>query len=187
MEFGNYEEFLRVLDSDLAKIFEYQKEYIYCKPGCSLCCERGNYPISKIEFDYMMKGYDRLESDIKNIIKKNIEEQKKGDPESYTCPFLIEHKCSIYENRPIVCRTFGVLTEDAKGQPGFPFCATVGLNYSKIYDSEKGGLSSELAFKGKFKIFPKIFRLSNKVVMDLPLAKELNVDFGEVKRMIDFL
>ena len=80
-----------------------------------------------------------------------------------------------------------MLTEDVKGKPAFPFCAALGLNFSQIYDKENKHLSDELVDKGNFKIYPKIFRLNNRVFMNLPLAKELNLDFGEDKKMIDFL
>ena len=61
------------------------------------------------------------------------------------------------------------------------------LNFSQIYDKEKKHLSIELYEEKKLKTFPKIFRLSNKVIMNVPLAKELNINFGESKKMIDFL
>lgn len=186
MDFDNFEKFLAVLEDDLHKIFEYQKEYIVCKKGCSFCCEEGDYPLSEIEFKYLMLAYDELSIELKNKIQQNIEAIKKEKKEFYSCPFLVDKTCSIYSHRPFVCRTFGVLTEDAKGNPAFPTCATKGLNFSQIYDSEKKHLSSELVKKGNFKIFPKIFRLSNYVIMNLPLVKELNIDFGEAKRLIDF-
>lgn len=186
-KFENYEKFLNVVDDDLKKIFQYQSEYIECKRGCSLCCKQGDYPLSSIEFDYLMSGFNLLDEDIKNLIRQNIEELKKCDKNSYICPFLINDCCSVYNYRPFVCRAFGVLTEDSKGRPSFPFCTTKGLNFSKIYDEEKKHLSSDLVKKNNFKIFPKIFRLSNNVIMKLPLAKELNIEFGEAKRLVDFL
>ena len=183
----NYIKFLQIVDDDLRKIFDYQKEYLFCKEGCSHCCKRGDFPLSELEFTYLMQGYDNLHPEIQCKIKENIENVKNGDRDNYICPFLINEKCSVYKYRPIVCRAFGVLTEDSKGNPSFPFCTTLGLNFSQIYDKEKKGLSSELASKGNFKIYPKIFRLSNNVFMNLPLAKELNLNFGEGKKMIDYL
>ncbi|MBE7704741.1 MAG: YkgJ family cysteine cluster protein [Cyanobacteria bacterium SIG29] len=182
-----YEKFLEVLGDDLKKIFEYQQEYIFCKEGCAHCCKQGDFPLSELEYKYLMLGYEKLNEETKSIIQENIKNTKKGNTDSYICPFLINNKCSVYNNRPIVCRAFGVLTEDASGNPSYPLCATMGLNFSQIYDKEKGHLSSELYKKRGFKIFPKIFRLSNKVVMNIPLAKELNLEFGEAKKMIDFL
>ncbi len=185
--FENFEKFLKSVDEDLVKIFDYQKEYICCKKGCSVCCEDGDYPLSKLEFEYMQEEYKKLDETTKQQINKNIEKIKKEQKEFYICPYLIDHSCSIYSHRPFVCRTFGVLTEDAKGNPSYPKCASMGLNFSQIYDEEKKHLSAELVEKKGFKIFPKIFRLNNKVVMNLPYAKELGLEFGESKRLIDFL
>lgn len=187
MTIENYEKFLEVVDDDLRKIFDYQKEYLACKEGCAHCCKRGDFPMSELEFKYLMLGFEKLSEETKTIIKSNIAITKIGDRESYTCPFLINDSCSVYQHRPLVCRAFGVLTEDSKGNPSFPFCTTLGLNFGKIYDKEKQHLSSELVAKNGYKIFPKIFRLSNNVIMNLPLAKQLNIHFGEAKKMIDFL
>lgn len=187
MTIENYEKFLEIVDEDLRKIFDYQKEYLCCSEGCAHCCKQGDYPMSELEFKYLIVGFEKLSEDLKEKIRANMEVTKVGDKDSYVCPFLIENKCSVYHNRPLVCRAFGVLTEDAKGNPSYPFCTTIGLNFSKIYDKEKQHLSSELAEKNGYKIFPKIFRLSNKVFMNLPLAKKLNLDFGEAKKMVDFL
>lgn len=182
----NYEKFLESINGDINKIFEYQREYLCCKKGCSHCCKRGDYPMSEIEFKYIMKGFEKLDENTKEIIKHNIQEVKKGDTDSYICPFLIENQCSIYEYRPIVCRTFGVLTEDSNGNPAYPFCSTIGLNFSKIYDKEKKHLSADLVAKNHYMTYPKIFRLNNKVVMNLPLAKNLGINFGITGKMIDF-
>lgn len=183
----NYLKFLKVINEDFEKIFEFQKEYIHCKKGCALCCKRGDFPLSNVEFEYLMQGFETLDENLKNTIKQNMENVKQGDRDSYICPFLIEDACSVYEYRPIVCRTFGVLTEDSKGNPAFPFCTTLGLNFSEIYDEENKRLSSQLYRQGNFKNHPKIFRLSNNVVMKLPLAKELNIEFGIAQKMVDFL
>ncbi len=186
-KFENYKKFLDVVGRDLNRIFEFQKEYIHCKQGCSYCCRKGDYPISRIEYEYLMEGFEKLDYNLKEQIKANIKKTKQDNQESYICPFLIDDSCSLYNYRPLVCRTFGVLTEDSSGNPSFPFCATKGLNFSEIYDKEKNHLSVELVEKNHFKVFPRIFRLNNKVIMNIPLAKELNIDFGEAKKMIDFL
>ena len=188
MTIENYKIFLESIDSDLNKIFEHQKEYIFCKEGCAHCCKNANFPMSELEYNFLMLCYNELSDDIKNQIQKNIQVAKNcEDKNHYDCPFLINNKCSVYTNRPLVCRAFGVLTQDAKGTPSFPFCTTIGLNFSQIYDEKEKRLSLELYDKGNFKVFPKIFRLSNSVIMNLPYAKELGINFGEAKRMIDFL
>lgn len=187
MTIENYIKFLKIVDEDLKKIFDYQKEYLCCKEGCAHCCKRGDFPLTELEFKYLMSGYNKLDSNLKNLIQENISSLKNADRDNYICPFLINEKCSVYAYRPIVCRAFGVLTEDSKGNPSFPFCTLLGLNFSQIYDKEKQHLSSDLVKQGNFKIFPKVFRLSNNVFINLPLVRELNLNFGEAKKMIDFL
>ncbi len=188
MTIENYEKFLEVINSDLKKIFDYQKEYIFCKEGCSLCCTKGNYPVSDLEADYLMIAYDQLDQDKKQEIKNRVKNIKNSDNfESYVCPFLFDNKCSIYSHRPFVCRSFGILTEDAQGNPSFPFCSAEGLNYSKIYDKEKKHLSYDLLLKYNFSVPPKFFKLSNETMMNLPLAKKLNLDFGHTGKLIEFL
>ena len=188
MDIENFKKFLNSVNEDLDKIFEHQKEYIFCKKGCSYCCKQGDFPMSEIEYKYLMLGFDKFDEATKKEINKNIKKIKEQqNKDSYICPFLINDICSVYEYRPFVCRTFGVLTEDAKGNPTFPFCASLNLNYSQIFDKEKKHLSMDLFEKNNFKIYPKIFRLNNRVIMNLPLAKQLNINFGEAKKMIDFL
>lgn len=183
----NYKKFLTELQSDLDKIFEHQKEYLCCKKGCSLCCERGDYPISKIEFEYLMSGVNLLSEETKTVIKEKIKNIINQNSDSYECPFLENKCCTVYEYRPFVCRYFGVLSQDASGNPTYPFCMHEGLNYYNIYDKEKGHMSMEYVIKGGYKNYPQFFRLNNKVITELPEAKELNIDFGESKPMAEFL
>ena len=50
-ENNNYKLFLDELMIMLDKLFIYQQEYLCCQNGCSLCCEDGMYPFSKMEFN----------------------------------------------------------------------------------------------------------------------------------------
>lgn len=186
MSIDNYEKFLTTLNNDLNKIFKYQEEYIFCKEGCSFCCEQGEYPVSELEFEYMQLGYEQLSEDTKEVIKKNIQELKNNPQKMYKCPFLINKSCCIYKHRAIVCRTFGIMTE-TKDSVKVPFCHKLGLNYSNIYDPKTDKLSMELYEQGNFKIPLKPFNLEPQEVMNFDLAKELNLDFGERKRLIDWL
>ena len=87
MSIEKLEKFIEVLDDDLKKIFDYQKEYIFCKEGCAHCCKRGNFPLSSLEFKYLSIGYEALSDEKKSIVNQNIKKAKQGDLESYECPF----------------------------------------------------------------------------------------------------
>lgn len=186
VDFSKYEEFLDVLMQDLHAIFDLQKEYIHCKEGCAYCCEQGEYPFSAFEFEYLMEGFKDLDEVTKQNILNEIEALKKNPEKNYKCPFLQNKICSVYNHRGIVCRTFGVITKTADGRTVLPFCHKYGLNYAEIYNPETKKLIPEALLSGKFEVCPRVFDLSYKNIMNLDLAKELNLEFGEERRLIDW-
>ena len=194
-----YEKFIRVITKRLDEHFEDQKEYLCCKEGCALCCQSGEYPCTSAELEYLSIGFSYLPSDIQNIIFSNIDKIKKektdftGEKFLYTCPFLIDNKCSVYSHRMLVCRTFGLIyfnenAEVSKTNPlKVPFCFEKGLNYSKVYDKEKNNLSiakcKELGYKNE----PIAYNLNFKQLRERVGKDMLNIDFGEEKSLIDWL
>lgn len=192
-----YEKYLELLDTHLLKkYFEQQKDYIFCKEGCSHCCENGQYPFSKLEFEYLMLGYEKLSNAEINIIQekiKKIKEEKSLENEDfmYECPFLIDKKCSVYNHRGIICRTHGLLffetDKEGNSKQKIPHCVHLGLNYSNIYDKEKKHLSPELWKKSGIKNEPVAYNISQKAILKSDVAKELGLEFGESKALINWL
>jgi uncharacterized protein len=72
--------------------------HLQCKKGCDLCCM--DYSILPVEF------YSILE-ELKNRGYKaeNFQRNAKNDED---CIFLKNHACTIYESRPLICRTHGL-------------------------------------------------------------------------------
>lgn len=64
-----------------------------CKPGCSDCC--GPVPLAKVEWQRV------------KLAKRNV------GIDCLTCDYLVDGKCSVYADRPFLCRLFGA-TADAK-------------------------------------------------------------------------
>lgn len=182
-----YEKFLFILDGTLHTIFEREKEYLCCKEGCSLCCEQGEYPVSDLEFEYLMYGFKTLDADLQKKINKTIEEIKNSDERLHRCPFLVDKKCALYKYRPLICRTFGVISENKYGKLTIPFCRKEGLNYSKVFDTERKMISSELVAKYNYSKEPTAYNLNNENIMNLDIARDLNLSFGEIRKMKDQL
>lgn len=188
-----YEIFLNSLSKELNRMFEEQKEFIMCKEGCSFCCEYGEYPFSKLEMDYLLDGYKELDDETKfkildNIAKLNDEKMKsESEPYMYCCPFLINNRCSVYNNRGIICRTFGLLCDHDDGRLTMPFCHEKGLNYSKIYDKDKGQLVLEKDGVVLAQTEPKAYRVGRVHVQNLSIAKNLDIEWGESKTLLDYL
>lgn len=186
-----YKIFLHTLNGELERMFKNQAEFIMCKEGCSYCCERGEYPFSKLEIDYLLEGYKKLDDGTKyQILEKiartnELKAHSSETPFMYDCPFLINKRCSVYENRGIICRTFGLLCEHDDGRLTMPFCQEKGLNYSNVYDNEIGQITSEKVDKCNTE--PQAYRISRDNIQNLSVAKNLNIEWGESKTLIDYL
>ena len=138
-----YKLYINTLQKMLDSYFEDQKEFIFCKKGCAHCCERGQYPYSRLEFDYLMIGFFKIEMEEQKAVIKRIQELKaeyekceNKEKFMYRCPFLSEKKeCTLYSYRGIICRIFGLLKPTQKEEIIMPFCQSLGLNYSNVYNS----------------------------------------------------
>lgn len=191
-----YIKYLEILSEKLQKYFEQQAPYIFCKEGCSICCETGVYPFSKVEFEYAMKGFEALDEELKDKILEKVKRIKteRGDAPGkefmYECPFLTDKKCSIYNHRAIICRSYGLLyfVDKADGSQEYkmPCCISEGLNYSNVYDAQKKVISGEKYAKSGFSQEPLSYNVSLAFLLENEITKELSLDFGEQKALIDW-
>ena len=177
---NNYLLYLAYLTQKLEKFFDNQAPYIFCKKGCSKCCENGEYPFSK------------LSDEKRKIVEENIRRIKKekaefnGETFSYACPFLINNECSVYEFRGIICRSFGLMSINDKGASKIPFCAFEGLNYSNVLEPETKIISSEKYKKLGNVNEPLAFNVSYKFLTSDEMAKNFSINFGDKKSLIDW-
>ena len=72
------------------------KKHIMCKNGCDMCCI--DFSIFPIEYYYILNEIENEQ------VKPELEGKPKGD----ICTFLKNHSCTIYNHRPIMCRTHGL-------------------------------------------------------------------------------
>ncbi len=191
---NNYLDYLVFIDKKLEKFFNKQKDYIFCKKGCGLCCQNAQFPYSKIEMQYLFLGakelpkeiFDKIEANIEKILKNK--KDFKGEKFVYDCPFLIGNVCSVYDFRGIICRSFGLMSiiqgTDKKNQ--VPFCYAKGLNYSNVIDPETKQVSAE-----KFKLTgieeePLAFNVSYDFLTGKDFEEAFKFEFGEKKPLIDW-
>lgn len=195
-----YEIYLNTINGNLRKFFKDQEPYIFCKEGCSMCCEEGEYPFSELEFLYAMIGHNTLNEETKlkiyEKVKKIKAEKENFKPNEntkkffYACPFLIDKKCSIYEHRGIICRNYGLVyyTKDNDGKTNYnmPCCVDKGLNYSNVYDKETKTLSSKKWKETGIETEPVSYNVERDFLLNNNLTKELELDFGVSKALIDW-
>lgn len=171
-----YEKFLEVFDKKIDRYFDEQCEFIKCKPKCSMCCEVGEYPFSRLEAEYLMSGFVKLPPDIQTRIKAEIKRLKANNPKLYRCPFLIDGLCSVYDYRGIVCRTHGLAWFDEdQNKIRLPYCVNKGLNYSKVFDRETGEVFLQNPVREHLRI-DSVLRSED--------AEEFELECGEIRPLI---
>lgn len=180
-----YKAYLDFLDSKLKNMFEKQKAMIKCHRGCSLCCEKGKYPMSELEFVYLLMGYEALGEEVQNTVKSQIMELLSSPtcPDSYVCPFLVNHECSVYDSRAIICRTFGLMSYDQNNAKRIPFCVDENLNYADVFDNE----TSRIVRKAPDGTEPVAFNVSREFLTNKDFEKMFQLYFGEDKALYDWL
>lgn len=81
-----------------------------CSAGCSSCCEAW-LSVSAVEADELRRALARLSSEERNHIRTRAEREltrEASGERAARCALLDEAgRCSVYEARPLVCRTQG--------------------------------------------------------------------------------
>jgi Fe-S-cluster containining protein len=86
--------------------------HVACKPNCSQCCHM-NTVIYEHEAVRLAEvtGRTMVQLPFRPLDVVHAEGMKfNGKP----CPFLVEHGCSVYEDRPLVCRMHHSLRDSAE-------------------------------------------------------------------------
>lgn len=96
VQFVQYKILLNKINQQTAALEKLHKNHLKCRNGCDLCCI--DFSILPVEFYFIL-------SELK---KKNIEPGFVENPENETCVFLKKGSCTIYEQRPVMCRTHGL-------------------------------------------------------------------------------
>ena len=70
-----------------------------CRNGCSYCCHTP-VAILQLEADILSQVTGRKANRVTGMISASDAQKHHRQP----CPFLVKGKCSVYANRPMVCR-----------------------------------------------------------------------------------
>jgi len=103
-----YRELIAEVQKTADKLESIHKDQLCCQPGCFECCV--NLSVFRVEFDSISDAV-QMENNILNFDK------------DMKCGFLKQNLCSIYQHRPLICRTHGLpilfLDDNKKWQVDF--------------------------------------------------------------------
>ncbi len=70
-----------------------------CRRGCTDCCQTER-TVTDVEFEALARAVAALDEPT----RARLAEQVGGDP----CPLLLDGACSVYDERPLICRSHGL-------------------------------------------------------------------------------
>ena len=143
-------------------------KHLQCKKGCDLCCM--DYSIFPVEFYTILNRIQHKEFQPK--IKKSKEET--------SCIFLKNHSCTIYENRPVICRTHGLplLYMNENNEWELSNCE---LNFTE-YDFERFNTGNTFPMD---KFNSKLFVLNKKFIAEFDEIKYGESDLIPLKKLVE--
>jgi uncharacterized protein len=90
----NYLALREELDARCASLYKLHAQHLKCREGCDQCCmDFGIFPV-----EYFA---------IKEQAGQDLKKGQNSNSET-ACPFLVDHRCVIYDARPMICRTQGL-------------------------------------------------------------------------------
>ena len=92
-----------------------------CRAGCFDCCRAG-LSVFAIEADRIRGALARLPGDVRAQVRVQAAEEDRKH-----CALLVDGRCSVYDERPILCRSHGLAVRPDAAQPEFDHCP---LNYT---------------------------------------------------------
>lgn len=169
-EFKNYLTLRKQIDTLTGKLETQHKKHMKCKAGCDLCCM--DYSVFPIEFHSILENIKQYKIEPKTNVKVNEDD----------CIFLIDHKCTIYEERPIICRTHGLplLFVSDKGNWELSACE---LNFTEF---EMDKFSEENTFP-QDKFNSKLFMLNKEFIKGFKGKEYGEFDLIPVKELKEYL
>ena len=116
-----YQQLITEVNDLTARLNERYRAHLQCRSGCSGCCHH-HLSVFPVEAATVKSAIQNLPQ----ILQERIHQQALVITEQQTeiCPLLVNDKCSIYDSRPIICRTQGLplLYEAEDGNQEVDFC-----------------------------------------------------------------
>lgn len=122
---STYHKFIKQVDELTAKLSERYSKHLVCCAGCSACCHH-HLSVFPVEAEEVRKALEALPGEMRARVEERAREVTRREAEGgpVACPLLLDDRCSIYQSRPLICRTQGLplLIEAEDGQLEVDFC-----------------------------------------------------------------
>ncbi|HWB79368.1 MAG TPA: YkgJ family cysteine cluster protein [Nannocystaceae bacterium] len=73
-----------------------------CREGCARCCGV-RFGVFAVEADRIRGALARLDATLRERVRVQAD-----DPSHTACALLVDDRCSVYDERPLICRSHGL-------------------------------------------------------------------------------
>jgi hypothetical protein len=93
-------------------------EQMQCRLGCSLCCHQ-RFGVFEVEAHRVRAALGRL-GRTQPLVRERVRQQADDPAARDRCALLVDDRCAVYDERPLICRTHGLPTRVREGadEPG---------------------------------------------------------------------
>jgi Fe-S-cluster containining protein len=120
-----YRQLIEGVDDLTAQLNERYKAHLQCGVGCSGCCHH-HLSVFAVEATVLTEAIQALPEAQQTRIRQQAKDvqEREARGEAVACPLLVDNLCSVYESRPLICRTQGLplLYEADDGAQEIDFC-----------------------------------------------------------------
>jgi uncharacterized protein len=120
-----YEQLIRQIDALTNTLSAHYAKHLICHAGCSGCCQH-HLSVFPVEAAHVKAAIVALPDELRARIEQQARavNEREAQDQPVACPLLVEERCSIYEARPLICRTQGLplLLEAEDGGQEVDFC-----------------------------------------------------------------
>lgn len=170
--YQQYDQLVQEVTSMGRELEEQHRKHMACKSGCDLCCM--DYSILPVEF-YAIR--DKLRKASVHAADINL-----NHTEPETCIFLKNHLCTIYQQRPLICRTHGLPLLFVNDDDEWELSAC-DLNFTKF---DIGRFTEKNTFP-QDKFNSKLFMLNKQFVSDFKEVKHGEFDLIPIRDLAEQL
>lgn len=111
----NYMDLISRVDEHIQRLARVHKDRLACKKGCDTCCRR--LSLFPVEAFALSRAFSSLDTPCRERVLAQAQQADRK------CPLLVDHVCTVYEARPIICRTHGYpLYMEKEGRAMVDFC-----------------------------------------------------------------
>lgn len=96
----------RKVDAHFDATAERDGDAITCTAGCAQCCHR-RFDVFEVEAAPIRAALAALERDQPGV-RARVRAQADAPTHSERCPLLVDDRCTIYAQRPLICRSHGL-------------------------------------------------------------------------------